>query len=538
MRDGINLVGDVWLPDSGARFPTILIRTPYVRTAQFRRYRLVEYLKHGYAVVLQDTRGRGDSDGTFDFYFPEARDGYDTIEWIARQPWSNGKVGTDGGSYLGTVQWLAARERPSHLACMIPTAPSGRLFDEIPYQGGAFSMGWALEWMNGVSDRGSQNETWDLVKPERFVNHRPLLTMDEAFGRRIPFYRDALTHSTLDSYWKRIQFTAADFAKISIPVLHVTGWYDGDQPGALFYWDGMEEHGPVKENRFLIVGPWVHAQTYLGGADHVGAFTFTPESILDIQGERIKFFDSCLKGSASAYEAPRVRLFVTGSNRWIEANRYPLPQARLTPLYLRSGGKANSLSGDGTLSWETPRAEEADRYTYDPKEPVPVKGVAADHTSIEQRPDVLVYTTPALTDPVEVVGRVMVTIYAATDARDTDFIAKLLDVFPDGRAVKLGPTEAGVRRARYRNGYEREQLLTSTGPEKYLIELYDVGHAFLPGHRIRLEISSSAFPYVNPNQNTGNPVATDTLWKTAHQTIYHDAEHPSRVMLPILPAGR
>lgn len=537
MRDGVTLVADVWVPDTVGRHPTILIRTPYVRTAQFRRYGLKAYLERGYAVVLQDARGRGDSDGRFRFYFPEADDGYDTIEWIARQPWSNGKVGMDGGSYLATVQWLAARERPPALACMIPTAPSGRLFDELPYQGGAFRLEWALSWLNGVSGRSDQNETWQLGSPDRLATHRPLLTMDEAFGRPMPLYREFLNHSTLDSYWRPLHFTAEDFARISIPVLHVTGWYDGDQLGALYYWDGMEAHGPVKDNRHLIIGPWTHGQTYLGGAERVGAFTFPEASTLPIQQMRLDFFDACLK-ETERFVAPRVRLFLTGSNRWIEADRYPLPMAEPTPLYLHSAGKANSAAGDGRLSWSAPGTQPPDRYRYDPRNPVRSRGIATDHRPGQQRQDVLVYTSEVLKDSVDVVGRVFVKLYAASDARDTDFTAKLLDVYPDGRSIKLGPTDVGVRRARYRNGYDREELLEPGKTELYTIELFDVGHTFLPGHRIQVEVSSSAFPYIDANTNTGNPVATDTAFRVASQTIYHDNARSSHVLLPILPRRR
>jgi len=535
MRDGVRLVADVWMPDSGGRFPTILIRTPYIKAPQFKRDRLANYVKAGYAVVLQDTRGRGDSGGEFDFYFSEGKDGYDTIEWIARQPWSNGKVAMDGGSYLGTVQWLAARERPPDLACIAPTAPSGRIFDEIPYLGGAFRMEWALPWINQVSGRVSQADLAELVKWEQIMRHRPLLTMDEAFGRPMPLYRAFLAHPTLDEYWKRIQFSEADFRKIDIPVLHVTGWFDGDQLGALYYWDGIERYGPRRDNRFLVVGPWTHAMTYLGGERKVGEFEVGPESILDIQAIRIAFFDYCLKGATARFEAPRVRLYVTGANRWIAAERYPLPEVQPRSLYLRGAGAANSVEGDGRLSWEPPGEERPDTFTYDPKNPVPSKGITQDHRSIESRRDVLVYTGETLVDPVEIVGRVFVSLSAASDATDTDFTAKLLDVYPDGRAVILGPSAAGVRRARYRNGYQRTEPLVPNHPEEFSIELFDMAHRFLPGHRIRVEVSSSASPFVAPNPNTGLPVATDTTWRIARQTIYHDARRASRVLLPVLP---
>ena len=232
MRDGVGLSTDIWLPAAEGSFPAILLRTPYQKAPQFSRYKLEYFVRHGYAVVLQDVRGRGDSDGEFHFYFGEGEDGYDTIEWIAQQPWSNGDVGMSGGSYLGTVQWLAARERPPHLRCIIPTASSGRLFDELPYLGGAFRMGWALQWLNDVSARASQGPSAAALDWEAISAHRPLLTMNEFMGRRIPLWKEFLEHPTLDDYWAPLDFGREDFRKIDFPVLTVTrGFMAADQHG-------------------------------------------------------------------------------------------------------------------------------------------------------------------------------------------------------------------------------------------------------------------------------------------------------------------
>ena len=535
MRDGVKLVSDIWVPADTGHWPAILIRTPYVKTPQFRRYKLAAYLQAGYAVVLQDTRGRGDSEGEFDFYFPEGKDGFDTIEWIAKQSWSNGRVGTDGGSYLGTVQWLAAREQPPALQCMISTAPSGRIFDEIPYLGGAWRGEWAVPWLGSVAGRVSQSDLAELVKWSDVFKHRPLATADVGAGRELRLYREFLEHPTLDDYWKRIQFGPADFAKIRIPVMNVTGWFDGDQPGALFYWDGMEARGGQEDTRWLTIGPWTHAMTYLGGERKINAWEVGADAIIPIQENRIAFFDWCLKQSKPRPDIPRVRLYVTGANRWIHADTYPLPEMQVKAMYLRSGGAANSVSGDGRLAWEAPRSEPSDTFTYDPKNPVPSRGITTDHRSVETRRDVLVYTSDSLTAPVEIVGRVFVTVFATSDASDTDFTAKLLDVSPDGRALLLGPSEVGVKRARYRQGYDRMVPLTPGKAEEYKIELFDIGHRFLAGHRIRVEISSSASPYITPNSNTGLPIATDTTWRVAKQSIHHDAARPSRVLLPVIP---
>jgi len=540
MRDGAELSADMWLPAEEGRFPVILIRTPYIKTAP--RHKFPEYGHYfagkGYVFMVQDVRGRGDSEGEFGFFFQEADDGYDTIEWIARQSWSDGKVGMMGGSYWGTVQWLAAREKAPHLVCIVPTAPGGDYFNEVPYVGGAFMLGWALSWINDTSGRISQGPNASKIDWKKLAGHRPLLTVDEEMGRRMPLFREFLDHPTLDAYWERVYFDKRDFQKIDLPAFTVTGWFDGDQPGALFYWNGMARHSPAKDKQYLLIGPWTHSQTYLGGALRVGEMEFSGDSVVDNRALHLAFYDRYLKGSSVDLDFPRAKVYVTGINKWRQFSEYPPDEIEYKSLYFHSDGKANTLSGDGYLSWKKPGEETPDRYTYNPKNPAPENiegaGHAADQRAIERRDDVLVYTSEVLEKPLEIIGPVELTLYAASDALDTDFTAKILDVFPDGRAVRLGP-KPGVIRARYRNGYTKTELLTPGRPEKFTIDLYDIGHAFLQGHKIRIEISSSAFPFINPNQNTGNPVATDTEWKTARQTVYHDTHRPSHVLLPVMP---
>jgi len=329
---------------------------------------------------------------------------------------------------------------------------------------------------------------------------------------------------------------------MDLPALHVTGWFDGDQPGALSYWDGMNQFSPGRDKQYLLIGPWNHVQTLLGGGLKIGEMGFSPDSIIDRMAQHLAFFGHYLKGASPRFDHPRVKVYLTGSNEWREYEDYPPPQVEHKPLYFHSGGKANTLLGDGALSWRMPKKEPGDKYVYDPKNPVEFsiekEMYAVDNRLTEIRNDVLVYTSEELTEPVSILGRVFVHLYAASDALDTDFTAKLLDVCPDGKALNLGPNGMGIRRARYRNGYTKEELLTPHKPEKLSIELFDIGHTFLPGHRIRVEISSSAAPMFNPNQNTGNPVATDTEWKTANQTVYHDSDRPSHVLLPVIPSTK
>ncbi len=539
MRDGVELSSDVWLPDGAGKHPLILIRTPYLKTGS-RYPKLARFFaERGYAVAVQDVRGRGDSEGSFGFFFQEANDGYDAVEGLAAQPWSSGRVCMMGYSYGGTVQWLAASQRPPHLVCIAPTASAGDYLDELPYVGGAFWHKWALSWSNLVSATIGQTnlseEDWTSI-----LAHRPLLTADEVMGRKMPLYREWLQHNTLDDYWRRIQFTEQQFRAIAIPTLHITGWFDADQPGAMHYWQGMARHSPANDKQYLIVGPWEHGQTFDGGERKKGEMEFTGDSIIDVKQVHLEFFDRYLKRTTEKFNYPRTRLYITGRNEWRAFDTYPIPNAEASRLYLSSRGGANSLSGDGRLLTIRAGSEPVDRYDFDPKKPVPsdffISGstYAVDRRALERRDDVLVYTGEALNAAVQVIGRVGVELYAASDARDTDFTASIVDVYPDGRAVVLGARVVGIIRARYRNGLDKTELLTPGKVEKYHIDLGHIAHSFEPGHRIRVEISSSAAPRYNPNQNTGNPVATDVEWRTARQTIYHDVSRPSALIIPVL----
>ena len=535
LRDGVELVSDLWLPAEEGRYPTVLVRTPYLK-AKARWMTLGHaFARNGYAFIVQDARGRGDSQGEFNFFFTDAEDGYDTIEWITGQTWSNGRIGMMGGSYRATVQWLAAREG-APLTCLFPQAPAARYLDEIPYTGGAFRMEWALGWINGTSGRIGQNENAMLTDRDAVFAHRPLISMDSVMGRVMPLYRDFLQHPTEDAYWDRILFDDEDFEGMDVPALTVTGWYDADQPGAFHYWRGMRAHSPAADRQYLLAGPWDHGETRTGGTPRIGELD-RPGSVMDIDGLAMEWFDWCLKGDADGeFDLPRARVYLTGANQWMDFDEYPPREVADRSLYLHSGGNANSAIGDGTLSWDAPGEEPPDRFTYDPHHPVPSEpgGDGADQRAVQRRDDVLVYTSDALEEPLTVLGKIFVIVHAATDAHDTDFTAKLTDVYPDGRAIKLGVNPAGVIRARYRLGRDREVLVEPGTPLRYEIELFDLGHTFLAGHRVRIEVSSSASPFVNPNQNTGNPVATDTEWRIAQQTVYHDRERASHLRLPVL----
>ena len=540
-RDGVTLVSDIWLPADTGHWPTVLIRSPYQKTffgGTLARHARI-FAGKGYVTVVQDVRGRGDSGGEFDFFFQEGRDGYDAVEWIAKQPWSNGRVGMMGVSYLGTVQWLAAREKPPHLVAIVPTAAGGQWGEELPYNGGALLQEFSLTWLNDVSGNASQGANAAGVDWAKVYAHRPMLTADSVLGRRMRLYREWVQHPTLDGYWKRLLFTEADFKALNIPTLTVTGLWDGDQPGALFYWRGMQAHSPARDRQWLILGPWNHVETYLGGKGKIGGMETGEASKIDNLAEHLAFFDAFLKQDGSTYERPKARVFVTGSNRWRELPAYPVPGAESRRLYFHSGGRANTRSGDGSLSWTAPGDEPGDSYAYDPRNPIPIsetelEGAGNGTRSNDDRQDMLVYVSDPLTAPLEVIGKVHVNLIASSDGRDTDFTAVLVDLGPDGTMYRLGPHPVGVRRARFRKSLEREVSLTPGVADTIPINLFDVAHTFLPGHRIRIEISSSAAPHIAPNSNTGLPIATDTTFRVAQNTVYHDRIRASHVVLPVV----
>ncbi len=525
MRDGTKLIADLWLPAAPGKYPVITIRTPYGRRAEWTDAKGIgEYFAgRGYAVLVQDVRGTGDSEGTFAFLFQEINDGYDTIEWSATEPWANGKVASMGPSYVGASQWVTARQKPPHLVCMAPTAAGGLYFNELPYVGGAFGVTWALSWLNRFGNDRIDPKTIDWAK---LMKHRPLRTLDSVMGRSLPIYRDFLDHSTLDRYWQKLQYFDADFAATTLPTLTMTGSFDGNQPGALFYWRGIRTKSPAKDRQYLLIGPWNHHQTWTGGGEKIGAFEWGKAGVVDYRPIQLAWFDYCLKGSTPTFDYPRARVFVTGSNQWADFTDYPPTRPRPRAMYLRS---------ERRLDWQPPGLEPPDRYSYDPKNPTPGPDQEAgfDQRATHGRPDVLVYTSPAIDHSLSIIGPVKLELYVASDALDTDFTAKLIDVFPDGRSIMIGP-KAAMFRARYRYGFDREVPLIPGKPTRIELDLYDIAHTFLPGHKVQLEVASAAFPQFNPNQNTGNPVATDTIFKVARQLVLHEGQRASRLLLPVV----
>jgi putative CocE/NonD family hydrolase len=548
MRDGVRLAADVYLPPEKGRYPAILQRTPYDNTSPLWVGIAQYFAENGYAFVSQDVRGRCDSEGEWEPLMNESEDGYDTIEWIAEQPWCDGKVGMMGGSYGGHVQWMAARERPPHLVTLVSSAAPGRWMQEFPYMNGKI-MPYGMWWLNLVGGRTMQQSvpTFGTVQSPSLFNwkkmllHRPLRTLDQALGRTNTIWPEWLEHATYDDYWRKLSLEGI-FQGIDLPVLHITGWFDGDQWGELYLYKQMMAHSPAADKQFLLCGPWTHAGTRTPKAE-VGGIDFTQAAVLDMNEIHLRWFDHWLKGEENGQQdEPRVKTFVMGRNQWRDEEVWPPPDTQMIPYYLHSGGRANSLAGDGRLDPSPPGDEPTDSYIYNPDdatpsvpdlESFPLAEYPLDERFVQRRDDVLVYTSEILTEELEVTGTAFVVLHAASDATDTDFAAVLCDVYPDGRSV---PLAEGILRASYRASLEQPALLTPGKVYEYRIELNATSIAYLPGHRIRVAIMSARFPSWDRNPNTGAPIGDDEEVCLATQTVCHDRVYPSHILLPIMHA--
>lgn len=558
MRDGVTLYADVYRPQEPGRYPVLVQRTPYSKdgTAVFA----LRAVGEGYAVVVQDVRGRWTSEGEFRPFFQEQADGADTIAWAAGQDWSNGRVGTFGGSYVGVTQWQAAIGGAPALQAMAVSVTAADYHDGWTYQGGAFSLNFNLSWTaslvmdtferrksefaeaTGTLDRlYDQRDRLDLAFAQTDLGGDALLT------ELAPYYADWLRHPSQDEFWQQIN-VADRYANFDFAGLHLGGWYDIFLGGTLTNFVGMRRQAKTAQARaaqHLIVGPWSHAT--MGNGSPVGEVSFgvrADPGTLDLNGIQLRWFDRWLRDVDNGFERePPVRIFVMGTNVWREEQSWPLERAQQTALYLHSDGRANSLQGDGVLSRAEPTGERPDHYLYNPLDPVPTiggalccsstwsKSGAFDQRPVETRSDVLVYTSEPLAAPLEVTGPVSVRLFAASSAVDTDFTAKLVDVSPCGYARNLTDS---IIRARYRKSPRQPSLLDPGEIAEYEIDLWATSNVFLPGHRIRLEIASSNFPRFDRNPNTGTEPGEPVEPIPAHQTIFHDREHPSRLILPIV----
>ncbi len=551
-RDGVTLYADIYHSAGGESLPVLLTRTPYDKStgAGFGRMGALR----GYLVVVQDVRGRYTSEGEWYPFKHEIEDGYDTVEWAAALPHSSGKVGMYSGSYVGATQMLAAIGHPPHLAGICPVVTASNYHENWTYQGGAFEQWFDESWTSALAqdtaNRMIRDKTNALFGSTILpLNQYPVFNMNKeidgtALTRALaPYFLDWLAHPDYDSYWKQWSIEE-NFGNIQVPMLAIAAWYDLFQGGSIRNYLGIRAHGgtdAARNQTQLVIAIGGHS----GSGRKVGDVDFGPDAPFDENAITLDWYDYLFKGKQNQFANGKLaKIFVMGENKWRDEATWPLERAQETRYYLHSGGKANSAAGDGSLSTNQASREAADSYVYDPANPVPTVGGPLccdtphlepgprDQKEVESRPDVLVYSTPPLDKDTEVTGPITLDLYAQSSAVDTDFTGKLVDVGPDGFAQNL--TE-GILRARYR---ESTSTATSIDPGKvyeYKIDLWSTSNVFLKGHRIRVEISSSNFPRFDRNLNTGKSAAASSEFVKATNTVLHDSQHPSAIILPLVP---
>ncbi len=557
MRDGVSLATDVYRPAGASRYPVVMLRLPYSKEQPMLLFLAGDILRvaqAGYAVVVQDCRGTFKSAGTFDPFFQEADDGVDAIAWAAAQPWSSGEVGMMGASYYGATQWLAAMKNPPALKAIAPFITTDQYYDKWTYQGGALQLGFILQWASATfavgeaARRLSRGEAEPAMLgaaiavadqvDERYW-HTPLSELPE-LADLAPYVRDWIAHPDYDAYWRRIA-PAEHRDAITTPALNFGGWFDLFLGGTLANYGAMKGRVPQK----LIIGPWVHG--YNGGVYPDRNFgMFAHDALADVTAEQIRWFDHWLKGTDNGLGSDKpVKLFIMGPDVWREEDDWPLPDTHWRNLYLHSDGGA--AANDATLSFEVPADEPPDTFSYDPGDPVPTVGGASflpglfiaanagprDQRAVESRADVLCYTSAILEHDLEVTGPLSLVLYVRSSAPDTDFTGKLVDVYPDGRALLVTD---GILRLRYRAGFSSQQLLSPGEVQRIEIDLVATANVFRAGHRLRLEVSSSNFPRFDRNTNTGGVIAEESAadFIVAENTVLHDGAHPSHLVLPVI----
>jgi uncharacterized protein len=514
MRDGVKLATDVYRPAEEGQYPVIIQRLPYSKDLPAITMLLMDIFRvvqEGYVMVIQDTRGSFASEGEFHPFFQEPADGVDTVAWAASAPWSNGKVGLAGGSYFGATQWLAARETPEALLATVPDITSADYYESWTYQGGAFQLGFILMWALGfalgeqqrrlktgkatMDDLGKTLHAYGNILS--LYNQLPLVDMP-VLQEVAPYYFDWLAHTSYDDYWRGIA-PQEFYERITAPALNIGGWFDIFLLGTLSNYQGMKQRGgsaQARQQQRLLIGPWSHGS--FGGIfpEHDYGLLASAEAA-DITGAHIRWYDRWLKGRENGVEQEKpVKIFVMGPNTWREEDDWPLPDTQFRPYYLHSAGRANTATGNGTLSTQVPGDEFEDAYLYDPRNPVPTNGGATlipgafisanagprDQRAIETRDDVLCYTTEPLERATEVTGPIELVLFASSSARDTDFTAKLVDVYPTGRAESITD---GILRARFRESLAKPVLMEPNQVYELHITVGATSQVFEAGHRSR-----------------------------------------------------
>ena len=567
MRDGVHLATDVVRPDAPGRFPVIINRGPYGKDSYLNNpdHSIWFFPRNGYVLLSQDVRGRFESEGEYNPLFQEAHDGYDTVEWAARQPWSNGRVATTGQSYLGATQYTLAggHPLPPHLQTLMPVSASSDFHQSWVYHtGGVMEWGWTvpyaiLKGRNTLARAGREDliarmdeyviEPGNFGQPlsDQWYRHLPLRDWIDRLKEAAPYFHEYFDEELDGPYWWPINMMR-QASNVTIPMYHITAWYDIFMEGAINAFQSIQQHGGselARRNQKLLIGPWAHLRPFTqpntGGA---GDIDFGAEAAVELHEDMLRWYDYWLKDIETGVmdDAP-VRIFVMGDNRWRDEQEWPLARTHYTRWYLHSVGGANTRAGDGALSTVPPDTNEPqDEFIYDPADPVPTLGGNTliidygvfDQSPAENRPDVLVYTSDPLPSDLELTGPISVTLYAATTAADTDFTAKLVDVRPDGYAHNL---QDGIVRARYRTSVHEPSPIIPGRVYQYTIDLWATSHVVKAGHRVRVDISSSNFPRFDRNPNTGAALGADARLETARQTVHHSTQYPSHITLPVIP---
>jgi len=544
-RDGVTLRADVYRPKADGKFPVILLRTPYDKHIYIGEG--TQSAARGYVCVVQDTRGRYASDGEWYPFTVEGRDGYDAVEWAAALPHANGQVVLAGISYVAAPVLLGAAEAPPHLVAIYPGITASDYHANWAYQGGAmclmFDRGWTTSMLvNELNKNLAKAKSIGQFEPGVAPADYPLVDLASA-GRVGGFYQDWVAHPAYDDYWKAISIEEK-FRQIKVPALHLGAWYDLFMPGAVRNYMGLRDRGgspAARAGQRLVIIPGGHA----GFGRQVGDLDLGAGAAYDFWGEALRWLDWVVKGldNGVGREKP-VRIFVLGRNVWRDEDDWPLARAKSVRYFLHSQGHANTAAGDGTLDEAAPAAEGPDQFNYDPANPVPTAGGVMpgsngqpgsgprDQRTVETRPDVLVYTSAPFARDFEVTGPLALDLFIRSSAPDTDFTGKLVDVWPTGYAQVLSE---GILRVRYRNSMEKAELMHPGDVYPIRVELLPTASVFLPGHRLRLEVSSSNFPHYDRNPNTGEEPGTARRFVPATNTVLHDREHPSALVLPVIP---
>lgn len=555
-RDGVTLRADIYRPNSSDKFPVILMRTPYDKSVGWAIAPAPRIVARGYVLIIQDVRGRYTSEGEWYPFRHEQADGYDSVEWASSLPYSNGKIGMIGASYVGATQMLAAISAPPHLGGIAPSVTASNYHDGWTYQSGAFEQwfdqNWTTQLARNTLDRLIDEHTDARAGvPTLPLENYPVFNFGQLPAEAqlttsiAPYYEDWLAHPDYDEYWKQWSIEE-NFSRIAVPMLQVGGWYDIFSIGTLRNYMGVKAHGATEAARSQ-----AHLLMQIGGhagfGRRIGDVDFGSHALENPYTDVIlDWYDYLFKGTRNQFSTDKpVKIFVMGTNEYRQEEDWPPPQVQYVNYFLHSGGKANSLSGDGSLSTAAPKSEPSDSYTYDPATPVPTLGGPLccaeelmepgprDQRSVENRDDVLIYSVGPLAADMEVTGPVTMTLFVKSSSVDTDFTGKLVDVAPDGFAEDVAE---GILRMRYRNSQEHAMLMNPGEIYRISVNLWSTSNVFLRGHRLRLEVSSSNFPRFDRNLNTGEEIKSARRFVSAKNTILHDAQHPSVLILPLMPS--